>query len=219
MALGTGKLRAATNRVRTSLANNTNEIWTDLIGIKQSKDAGSNSAIEASIKAPGKIGGFGVNNGKRKQGGVAGDEAIIHPTEALVALARLQGTADGGFIVEGSRGVCRVCGGMGHLSSQCKNKYSLLTDDGGDGIIGGAESDLSSDSDSGSSEEKKKKKKKGSKKKKEKSSKKSKKSSKKRKHDSSDSDEPKKKKKSKEKSKSKKSKKSSSSDDSSDSDS
>ena len=72
------------------------------------------------------------------QRGIAGDEAIIHPTEALVALARLQGTgAAPETVVEGDRGVCRVCGGMGHLTSMCKNKYSLLADDGADNIIQG----------------------------------------------------------------------------------
>lgn len=122
---------------RTSLANQTNEIWTDLIGIQQSKDAGTNSAIEASLSAPGKIGGQGVGVGKRVKGGVAGDEAIIHPTEALVALARLQGAGAPDTVVEGDRGVCRVCGGMGHLTSMCKNKYSLLKDEGTDGVTGG----------------------------------------------------------------------------------
>ncbi|EEH55790.1 uncharacterized protein MICPUCDRAFT_59568 [Micromonas pusilla CCMP1545] len=160
---------------RTSLANNTNEIWTDLIGIQQSKDAGTNSAIEASIKVPGRIGGAGVGTGRRRQR----DDAIIHPTEALVALARLQSARNSaaGAVVEGDRGVCRVCGGTGHLTSMCKNEYAMLKDD--DDAAEDSVTDLSSDSDSDSGDGggRKRKRKSGGKKKKRKKSHRKKKSS------------------------------------------
>ena len=173
---------------RTSLANQTNEIWTDLIGIQQSKDAGTNSAIEASLSAPGKIGGAGVGVGKKVQRGIAGDEAIIHPTEALVALARLHGAGAPDTVVEGDRGVCRVCGGMGHLTSMCKNRYKLLTDDGDNLGAGDEDEDSDFDSDSSSSSQDRKKKKKKKKKKKSSKGKSKGKKKKKRKHASSDSD-------------------------------
>ena len=152
------------NPHRTSNANNTNEIWTDLIGIEQTKDAGTNTAIEASIKAPGRIGGAGVGTTlNRRRRGTAGDEAVIHPTEALVALARLNAAknrADGN--PEGSRGFCTKCGGSGHLSTQCKNQYSLLKDDedddGGLNFGTGADANSSGSSSSSSSSGRKKRK-------------------------------------------------------------
>ena len=141
--------------------------------------------------------------GKRQKGGIKGDEAIIHPTEALVALARLHGAGAPDTVIQGDRGVCRKCGGVGHLTSMCKNTYALLKDDGAEEGLDG--SDLDSDSSSSSKDRKRKRRKS-----KKKTSKK--KSSKKRKHESSDSEEPKKKKNRKsKKKKSKKSRKSSSS--------
>jgi hypothetical protein len=51
-----------------------------------------------------------------------------------------------------------MCGGMGHLSSMCKNKYAMLSDTGQDGIIEGAEDSDFESSDSDDDKKKKKKK-------------------------------------------------------------
>ena len=206
------------NPHRTSNANNTNEIWTDLIGIEQTKDAGTNTAIEASIKAPGRIGGAGVGTTlNRRRRGTAGDEAVIHPTEALVALARLNAAknrADGN--PEGSRGFCTKCGGSGHLSTQCKNQYSLLKDDeddddGGLNFGTGADTNSSGSSSSSSSSGRKKRKRR----KKSKKSKKSKGKKRRKSGDYSSSSEDRRRKRRRQKSKKKKSKKRSRSDSSS----
>lgn len=119
MSQGSGKLRADTNRVRTSSALHTNELWTNVIGVEQSSDVGSNAAVEAALRAPGN--GSGVAGIKR--GGTRFDSAIIHPSgalEELAALARIQG-GDGDV-----RGGCRVCGGLGHLTKQCRNRPELI---------------------------------------------------------------------------------------------
>ena len=100
-------------------------MWTDVIGLAQTPDAGSNAAVEAHIKVPGRVGGAGVNVGvRRRRGADAEEDAVARPTEALVALARIQ--AARGAIVAGDRGVCRRCGFAGHLASQCKSEYVML---------------------------------------------------------------------------------------------
>ena len=107
-------------------------MWTDVIGLAQTPDAGSNAAVEAHIKVPGRVGGAGVNVGvRRRRGAISEDDAVVRPTEALVALARIQ--AARGAVVEGDRGVCRRCGFAGHLASQCKSEYVMLRDDDGEG--------------------------------------------------------------------------------------
>jgi hypothetical protein len=52
-----GLLKAEFNRVRTSTALKGNDMWSNTIGIEQDPQAGTNSAIEASIYAPTRGGG------------------------------------------------------------------------------------------------------------------------------------------------------------------
>lgn len=50
--MSNGKLKAQYNRVRTSVALQANSMWTNIIGMEQDPQTGSNSVIEASLKAP-----------------------------------------------------------------------------------------------------------------------------------------------------------------------
>ena len=143
-------------------------MWTDVIGLAQTPDAGSNAAVEADIKVPGRVGGAGVNVGvRRRRGAVSEDDPVVRPTEAFVALARIQAAL--GAVVEGDRGVCRRCGFAGHLASQCKSEYVMLRDDGGEGA------QLANDEPGTEGERRRKRKRKKEKKKRKKSDKRKKK--------------------------------------------
>lgn len=167
--MSSGRLKASTNRVRTSNALKQHSIWTNAIGLQE--DVGGNSAIEAALPVPG---GGGAGRGKGKLARQQAAQHVVQQTgafnssvtsyEELMTLARSQGA-----LGVGNRGACRICGQLGHLTKQCKNHLSshfkadkVGTADAGaallaDGGAGGGESssglsDLSglSDSDGGS---------------------------------------------------------------------
>ncbi|WIA19904.1 hypothetical protein OEZ85_005798 [Tetradesmus obliquus] len=115
--MSTGKLKAQYNRVRTSTALQTTSIWANTIGL-QEEQKGSNQAIEASIYAPG--GGGRGREAKRQRAQelieASGYEPSVRDFAGLKALARRQG-GDAAT----NRGACRLCGGLGHLTKQCRN--------------------------------------------------------------------------------------------------
>lgn len=134
--MSTGKLKAQYNRVRTSVALQANSMWTKTIGLVHDSQAGSNAVIEASLKAP-THGGRGREARREAAKALieeAGYEPAVTSFEGLVALARAQGSIGGT-----NRGACKVCGGMGHLTKQCKNHLSSFYkkgEGGGTGEVG-----------------------------------------------------------------------------------
>ena len=175
--MSTGKLKAQYNRVRTSVALQANSMWTKTIGVNQDPQAGSNAVIEASLKAP-------VHGGRGREARrmaaqalieEAGYEPAVTSFEGLVALARAQGSIGGS-----NRGSCKICGGMGHLTKQCKNHLSshyerqpdcstapglpLLTEDAEVSSLSDSDGQQS-DSESSGSERKRKKRKRSERKK------------------------------------------------------
>lgn len=112
------KLKAQYNRVRTSVSLQANSMWTNTIGVEQDPQAGSNSVIEASLRAPSHGGGGRAARRERAQQLIeaAGYQPAVNNFEGLVALARAQGNLSGA-----TRGACKICGGLGHLTKQCKN--------------------------------------------------------------------------------------------------
>lgn len=119
--MSNGKLKAQYNRVRTSVALQSNSIWTSTIGL-ENEHKGANSAVEASLRAPTHGGGGG--RAARRQAAqdliqAAGYEPAVTSYEGLVALARAQGT-----VGSENRGACKLCGGLGHLTKQCRNFLS-----------------------------------------------------------------------------------------------
>eukprot|EP00878_Enallax_costatus_P002465 GHUV01002645.1.p1 GENE.GHUV01002645.1~~GHUV01002645.1.p1 ORF type:complete len:226 (+),score=71.89 GHUV01002645.1:1096-1773(+) len=125
--MSTGKLKAQYNRVRTSTALHTTSIWSNTIGLQQ-EQAGTNQAIEAQIYAPGG-GGSGGRAAKRQRAQelieATGYEPSVRDFEGLKALARRQG-GDAAT----NRGACKLCGGLGHLTKQCRNFLDQKTSDG-----------------------------------------------------------------------------------------
>eukprot|EP00891_Asterochloris_glomerata_P000256 jgi/Astpho2/256/Aster-x0428 len=115
----TGKLKASTNRVRTSTAHNTHSIWTDAVGLQQS--GGDNAAVEAGLPAP----QFGGGRAARRAAAAdivektGGFNTAVEDFSALITLARNQGAIGGQ-----NRGACRICGQLGHLTKQCRNHLS-----------------------------------------------------------------------------------------------
>jgi hypothetical protein len=200
-------------------------MWNTTIGVEQ--DAGANSAIEASLRAPTRGGGAGGGREARRQAAqdlieagtaqhvssvcpyrmvlpkspshlvsrfchplsrttysvavintliphlsmpAAGYQPTVSTFEDLVALARSKNIGGEG------RGACKVCGGLGHLTKQCRNKPAPQAKHSAAGMIpimqlippdSDREDSMSSlgslssssDSDSDSSEERRKKRK------------------------------------------------------------
>lgn len=126
--MSNGRLKASTNRVRTSVALQQTSIWTTAIGVEKFEPV--NSVIEATLNAPGVAGG-----GRRAKqqaaaqavaaaGGAGGQ---VDDYKGLIDLARAQG-ALGGL----NRGACKKCGQLGHLTKQCRNQFSRFFDGGPD---------------------------------------------------------------------------------------
>mmetsp|Transcript_971 Transcript_971/g.1527 ORF Transcript_971/g.1527 Transcript_971/m.1527 type:complete len:221 (-) Transcript_971:559-1221(-) len=165
------KLKAQYNRVRTSTSLRANDMWTNTIGLEQDPQAGSNSAIEAAIYAPTVGGASRVARRELAQQLIksSGYQPSVTDYQGLLTLAKAQGS-----LGEGSRGACKLCGGIGHRDKQCTNFLTGHTAAIGLetvaaatalGVVTGAPimgllpdpgdisdlSDLSSDSDDGSS--------------------------------------------------------------------
>lgn len=125
--MSNGKLKAQYNRVRTSVALQGNNMWTNTIGIEQDPQAGSNSAIEASLRAPSHGGGAAGRVARRERAQelikASGYSPSVTDYEGLVALARAQGN-----IGSGNRGACKICGGLGHLTKRCRNYLGTKVD-------------------------------------------------------------------------------------------
>ncbi|KAL0019758.1 hypothetical protein WJX79_001625 [Trebouxia sp. C0005] len=153
----TGKLKASTNRVRTSVAHNTHSIWTNAVGLE--REGGNNAAVEGSLNAPQVGGGRASRRAAaaevvEKTGGF---DTSVEDYQALLSLARSQGAVGGQ-----NRGACKICGQLGHLTKQCRNhlsaNFKLPGATGGAGavadgkplmptlpVVQGNEDDLSSD--------------------------------------------------------------------------
>ncbi|GAX80609.1 hypothetical protein CEUSTIGMA_g8044.t1 [Chlamydomonas eustigma] len=112
-----GLLKAEFNRVRTSTALKANDMWTNTIGQIQDPQAGSNSVIEASIYAPTRGGGNRAARQEKAQQLIAssGYQPTIKDYTGLMTLAKAQG------IGNETRGACKLCGGLGHLTKKCTN--------------------------------------------------------------------------------------------------
>jgi hypothetical protein len=114
--MSTGKLKAQYNRVRTSNALQSHSIWANTIGIES--DQGGNSAVEAMIPAPmrGGPGRAAKRQAAQDLMAAAGYQPAVTSYEGLIALAKASGSMD-----TAARGACKLCGGLGHLTKQCKN--------------------------------------------------------------------------------------------------
>eukprot|EP00877_Chromochloris_zofingiensis_P014118 jgi/Chrzof1/8960/Cz03g31020.t1 len=117
------------NSCDCSAALHTTSIWSNTIGLEQ-EQTGTNAAIEAAIYAPG--GGGGGGRTARRQRAqeliqAAGYQPAVTDYEGLKALARAQhGT-------NANRGACKLCGGLGHLTKQCRNFLAHKLGDQADG--------------------------------------------------------------------------------------
>jgi len=112
------KLKAQYNRVRTSTALRANDMWTNTIGQTQDPQAGSNSAIEAQIYAPTHGGSKRTERREMAQQLIqaAGYQPSVTDYQGLLTLAKAQGS-----LGTGTRGACKLCGGLGHMTKQCTN--------------------------------------------------------------------------------------------------
>eukprot|EP00201_Polytomella_parva_P011836 CAMPEP_0175056656 /NCGR_PEP_ID=MMETSP0052_2-20121109/10803_1 /TAXON_ID=51329 ORGANISM="Polytomella parva, Strain SAG 63-3" /NCGR_SAMPLE_ID=MMETSP0052_2 /ASSEMBLY_ACC=CAM_ASM_000194 /LENGTH=348 /DNA_ID=CAMNT_0016321729 /DNA_START=150 /DNA_END=1197 /DNA_ORIENTATION=- len=118
--MSNGRLNPQYNRVRTSVALKGNNMWEKTIGIGN-EHIGTNSAIEASLRAPSRgIGREARREMAQKMLEVSGVASSNLTYEGILSLARSQGGLGGGA----TRGACRICGGLGHLTKQCMNGVS-----------------------------------------------------------------------------------------------
>jgi hypothetical protein len=122
-----GVLKASTNRVRTSTALQGSAMWENVIGIVN-EERGTNAGVEALINAP-QRGGGGNYKAKSEARRAAAAEAVmatggfdtaITSYNELLSLAKSQGAMGEGA----TRGACKVCGQLGHLTKQCRNQFS-----------------------------------------------------------------------------------------------
>lgn len=125
-----GVLKASTNRVRTSTALQGNAMWENVIGITE-QQAGTNTGVEALINAPTIGAGRKATQARRQAAAEAvmatgGFDTSITNYQSLLAIAKQQGA-----VGAGSRGACKTCGQLGHLTKQCRN--TLAAGGSGDG--------------------------------------------------------------------------------------
>lgn len=101
-----------------------NALWENVIGMTN-EQAGTNTQVEALIHAPQR----GKSREAKAAGRKAAAEAVIASGgfdstvtsyQGLLSLAKLQGAVGG----NASRGACKICGQLGHLTKQCRNQFS-----------------------------------------------------------------------------------------------
>ena len=121
-----GVLKASTNRVRTSTALQGSAMWENVIGIIN-EDRGTNAGVEALINAPQRGGGNHKAKTEARRAAAAeavlatgGFDTAITSYNELLSLAKSQGAMGEGA----TRGACKVCGQLGHLTKQCRNQFS-----------------------------------------------------------------------------------------------
>jgi len=127
-----GVLKASTNRVRTSTALQGSAMWENVIGVVN-EERGTNAGVEALIHAPQR--GGGNHNDKKEARRAAAAEAVlatggfdnaITSYNELLSLAKSQGAMGEGA----TRGACKICGQLGHLTKQCRNQFSKFYEGG-----------------------------------------------------------------------------------------
>jgi hypothetical protein len=111
-------------------------MWENVIGISEAQ-AGTNEGVEALINAPVHGGGRKAALARRAAAAEAvmatgGFDTAITNYQSLLSLAKTQGAVGG----NATRGACRVCGQLGHLSKQCRNQFSKYFDAGAAGEAG-----------------------------------------------------------------------------------
>jgi hypothetical protein len=108
-------------------------MWENVIGITE-QQAGTNTGVEALINAPTIGGGRKATQARRQAAAEAvlatgGFDTSITNYQSLLAIAKQQGA-----VGAGSRGACKNCGQLGHLSKQCRN-VPLAAAAAGDGEL------------------------------------------------------------------------------------
>jgi hypothetical protein len=111
-------------------------MWENVIGIVN-EQAGTNTGVEALIHAPTHGGGRKAKDARRAAAHEAilasgGFDTDITSYQSLLSLAKSQGATGGNT----SRGACKVCGQLGHLTKQCRNQFSAFFDAGAGGEAG-----------------------------------------------------------------------------------
>ena len=151
-----GVLKVSQNRVRTSTALQGSAMWENVIGIVN-EERGTNAGVEALINAPQRGGGGGGERKAAKEARrVAAAEAVlatggfdntaITSYNELLSLAKSQGAMGEGA----TRGACKICGQLGHLTKQCRNQFSkFYKGDAATGAAGAPPTTLALPADSG----------------------------------------------------------------------
>ena len=104
-------------------------MWENVIGLVN-EERGANADVEALINAPKRGGGRQAAQARRAAAAEAVlatgafDTAITNYDE-LLTLAKSQGAVGGGA----TRGACKICGQLGHLTKQCRNQFSKFFND------------------------------------------------------------------------------------------
>ncbi|KAK9842446.1 hypothetical protein WJX81_000563 [Elliptochloris bilobata] len=129
--MSSGRLKASTNRVRTSDSLQGNSMWNNTIGVT-SAQLGTNTAVEAYINAPEAGGGRAARRAAAAQivEQTGGFDSAVNNYESLLSLARSQGALGGQ-----NRGACKRCGQLGHLTKQCRNTLAATSDGAGAAVL------------------------------------------------------------------------------------